>query len=83
MHEIDCLSVSTDWIDLNIVERERTPERIIEVGIQLYLARLSLLNTKQYLETLGVERSSTTGYKKPTYNRPAMRRRITSRSTRR
>jgi len=59
MSEIDRLSGSTDWIDLDFVQRERTPERIIEVGIQLHLAGLSLSNTKQYLERLGVERSRT------------------------
>jgi len=60
MPEIDRLNDSTDWIDLEFVQRERTPERIIEVGIQLHLAGLSLSNTKQYLERLGVERSRTT-----------------------
>ena len=59
MPEIDRLSGSTDWIDVEFVQRERTPERIIEVGIQLHLAGLSLSNTKQYLEKLGVERSRT------------------------
>ena len=59
MHEIDRLSDSTDWIDLDFVERERTPEWIIKVGIQLHLADLSLSNTKQYIEKLGVERSRT------------------------
>ena len=59
MHEIDRLSDSTDWIDLDFVERERTPEWIIKVGIQLHLAGLSLSNTKQYIEKLGVERSRT------------------------
>ena len=57
--EIDRLRGSTDLIDLEFVQRERTPERIIEVGIQLHLAGLSLSNTKQYLERLGVERSRT------------------------
>lgn len=41
------------------MERERTLERIVEVGIQLHLAGLSLSNTKQYLERMGVERSRT------------------------
>ena len=59
MHEIDRLNGSTDWIDLDFVQRERTPERIVEVGIQLHLAGLSLSNTKQYLENLSVERSQT------------------------
>ena len=59
MHEIDRLSDSTDRIDLDFVERERTLEQIIKIGIQLYLPGLSLSNTKQYLERLGVERSRT------------------------
>ena len=59
MAEFDRLSGGTDWIDLEFVERERTPEQIVEVGIQLHLAGLSLSNTKQYLERLGVERSRT------------------------
>jgi len=59
MPEIDRLNDSTDWIDVEFVQRERTSERIIGVGIQLHLAGLSLSNTKQYLERLGVERSRT------------------------
>ena len=50
MLEIDRRSGSTDWIDVEFVQRELTPERIIEVGIQLHLTGLSLSNTKQYLE---------------------------------
>jgi putative transposase len=57
MPEIKRLSGRSEWIGLDFVERERTPEPIIEVGIQLHLAGLSLSNTKQYLERLGVERS--------------------------
>jgi hypothetical protein len=49
MAELDRLSKSTEWIDLEFMERERTPEQIVEVGIQLHLAGLSLSNTKQYL----------------------------------
>lgn len=59
MAEFDRLGGGTEWIDLEFVERERTPEQIVEVGIQLHLAGLSLSNTKQYLENLGVERSRT------------------------
>ena len=59
MPEIDRLSRDTDWIELDFVERQRTPEPIIEIGIRLHLAGLSLPNTKQHLETLGVERSRT------------------------
>jgi transposase-like protein len=59
MPEIDRLTGDNDWIDLDFVERERTPGQIVEVGIQLHLAGLSLSNTKQYLERLGVQRSRT------------------------
>ncbi|WP_255152638.1 IS6 family transposase [Halorarius halobius] len=59
MPETDRLSWCSDWIDLEFMERERTPEQIVEVGIQLHLAGLSLSNTKQYLEMVGVERSRT------------------------
>ena len=59
MPEIDRLNRCCDWIDLDFVERERTPEPIIPVGIRLHLAGLSLSNTKRELERLGVERSRT------------------------
>ncbi|SEP31021.1 hypothetical protein SAMN05216388_10767 [Halorientalis persicus] len=46
MTELDRLSESTEWIDLEFMERKRTPEQIVEVGIQLHLAGISILNTK-------------------------------------
>jgi len=57
MPEISRLSGCTDWIDLDFVERQRTPERAMKLGIQLQLAGLSLSNTVSILEELGVERS--------------------------
>ena len=59
MPETNRLSEPTEWIDLEFVERQRTPEFAIQVGIQLHLAGLSLSNTKQHLERLGVNRSRT------------------------
>ncbi len=59
MPEFDRLNGDSDWIDLEFIERERTPEQIVEVGTQLHLAVLSLSNTKQHLENLGVQRSRT------------------------
>ena len=59
MPEIDRLTGDSDWIDLEFMKRERTPEQIIEKGIRLRLAGLSLSNTKQHLERLGVKRSRT------------------------
>jgi putative transposase len=59
MAETDRLVGATDWIDLEFVERERTPGPIVEIRIQLHLGGLSLSNTKQVLERLGVERSRT------------------------
>jgi len=57
MPEIARLSGSTDWIDLDFVERERTPEFAMKLGIQMHLAELSLSNTISVLERLGVKRS--------------------------
>jgi putative transposase len=59
MSEFNRLNYCIEWIDLGFVERERTPRSAIQVGIQLHLAGLSLSNTIQYLEKLGVERSRT------------------------
>lgn len=60
MPEFNRFSRNTEWVDLEFVERRRTPEVAIQVGIQLRLAGLSLQNTKQYLERLGVKRSRAT-----------------------
>ena len=57
MAKINRLSGCTDWIDLDFVERQRTPEPAMKLGIQLQLAGLSLSNTVSVLEELGVERS--------------------------
>jgi hypothetical protein len=84
MSEIDRLNGDSDWIDLEFVERERTPEEIVEMGIQLHLAGLSLSNTKQYLERLvsnAVEPPFTTGCKRLIYSRRERDHRITLRWT--
>jgi putative transposase len=47
--EFDRLSGSTNWIDLEFVKREWTPERISEVDIQLDLAFLTLSNMNMVL----------------------------------
>ena len=57
MAEITRLSGHRDWIDLEFVERERTPESAMALGIQSHLAGLSLSNTVELLEALGVQRS--------------------------
>jgi putative transposase len=57
MPEIARLIGRTDWIDLDFVERQRTPEYAMKLGIQLQLAGLSLRNTVSILKDLGVERS--------------------------
>ena len=59
MPENERLGGCTSWIDLEFVERERTPPEIVEMGIHLHVAGLSLSNTKQILEKLGVGRSRT------------------------
>ncbi|SDJ52432.1 Transposase (or an inactivated derivative) [Halovenus aranensis] len=57
MPEIARLSGNSDWIDLDFVERERTPEHAMKLGIQMHVAGLSLSNTISILERLGVQRS--------------------------
>jgi len=42
MPEIDRLDANIAWRDLSIVERRRTPECAIEVGIRCHLAGESL-----------------------------------------
>ena len=42
MAEIARLSGRSDWIELDFVERERTPSELMELGIRLCLAELSL-----------------------------------------
>ncbi|WP_434530967.1 IS6 family transposase [Haloarcula sp. NS06] len=57
MPEISRLSGHRDWIDLDFVERERTPEPAMALGIQSHVAGLSLSNTVELLDCLGVQRS--------------------------
>jgi putative transposase len=60
MPEISRLSGTRDWIDLDFVERERTPEPAMALGIQSHVAGLSLSNTVELLGSLGVQRSRKT-----------------------
>ncbi|QLH83033.1 IS6 family transposase [Halosimplex pelagicum] len=57
MPEIARLTGHRDWIDLDFVERERTPEPAMALGIQSHVAGLSLSNTVELLDCLGVQRS--------------------------
>ena len=57
MPEIARLTGVRDWIDLDFVERERTPEPAMALGIQSHIAGLSLSNTVELLDNLGVDRS--------------------------
>ncbi|WP_082223270.1 IS6 family transposase [Halosimplex carlsbadense] len=51
------LSGHREWIDLDFVERERTPEPAMALGIQSHVAGLSLSNPIELLDALGVDRS--------------------------
>ncbi|MEF8975897.1 MAG: IS6 family transposase [Halapricum sp.] len=57
MPKIERLSESIAWVDVSFVERRRTPEWAIEVGIRYHLAGLSLRDASQFLDELGVDRS--------------------------
>jgi hypothetical protein len=79
MPEIACLSGNNDWIDLDFVERERTPEPAMKLGIQIHLAGLSLSNTISAFDSLvsnALGKRSTIGYRRPIYSRSAGRLRI-------
>jgi putative transposase len=57
MPELARLTGASGWLGLDFVERERTPRRLMTLGIRLHLAGLSLSNTVSELEKFGVERS--------------------------
>ena len=51
------LSECITWIDLSFVERQRTPDWAIQVGVRCHLAGMSTRDASQHLEKLGVQRS--------------------------
>lgn len=57
MPESDRLSECIEWIDLSFMERKRTPDWAIQVGIRCHLAGMSLRDASQFLDELGVQRS--------------------------
>ncbi|RMB08225.1 hypothetical protein ATH50_3638, partial [Haloplanus aerogenes] len=57
MAESERLSKCIEWIDLSFVERDRTPEWAIQVGIRCHLADMSTRDASQFLDELGVQRS--------------------------
>ena len=57
MVEVTYLSGCSDWLELDFVKRERTPSELMQIGIRLHLAGLSLSNTVSELEKFGVQRS--------------------------
>ena len=57
MPKISRLSGHRDWIDLDYVERERTPQQATALGIQSHVSGLSLSNAAESLEDLGVQRT--------------------------
>jgi len=52
MAEMTRLSRNSGWIDWDFVERERTSEPAMKLGIQTHLAGLSLTNAVSELERL-------------------------------
>ena len=54
------LSGSIAQIELGFVEREATPEFLMQLSIQLHLSGLSLSNTVQVIEVFGVQRARST-----------------------
>ncbi|MFT4911038.1 MAG: putative transposase [Natronomonas sp.] len=50
MTEIERLSECIEWIDLSFVERQRTPDWAIQVGIRCHLAGMSFRYASKFLE---------------------------------
>jgi len=81
--KITCLSGCCDWTERDVVERERTPRRLMELRIRLHLAVLSPLNTIHKLEKLvstSRKKALPTGCRRPIYSPPAVGVWITSHS---
>ncbi len=57
MLEFDRLTECSDWIELALVKRERTPSELMELGIRLHLALISISNTIYGGVGFGVVRS--------------------------
>jgi hypothetical protein len=84
--DLERLSESIAWIDLSFVERQRTPEWAIQIGIRCHLTSMSLRDASRVLEKLGangVMSPSTSGFTRPSYSRCPQSLRINSRLTRR
>jgi putative transposase len=60
MAEITRLSGGSDCMELDVMEREATPEPADETRYSLHLEGLSLSNTVSELERFGVDRSRST-----------------------
>ena len=60
MPEFSRLNEASDWIELDFVEREATPEPLMRLSIHLHAAGLSLADTVSVLEKFGVERCRST-----------------------
>jgi transposase-like protein len=57
MAEFDRLNGCIEWIGLSFVERRRTPDWAIQVGIRCHFAGMSLRYASNFLDELGVDRS--------------------------
>ena len=57
MLDLERLSESITWIDFSFVERRQTPDWAIQTGIRCHLAGMSLRDSSQFLDELGVQRS--------------------------
>ncbi|SEH64126.1 hypothetical protein SAMN05192561_11813 [Halopenitus malekzadehii] len=80
MPKISRLSGCTHWIDLDFVERQRTPERAMKISIQLQVVGFSLSNTISTLESWvssNLAKQSTIGYRRLIYTPQRAESRIT------
>ena len=57
MPQTERLDGAITWIDLSFVERKRTPDWAIQVGIRCHLSGMSTRDASKFLDELGVQRS--------------------------
>lgn len=85
MAETGRLSECTEWIDLDFVERERTPHKIIEKVFDTILQNFHFRIQLFYLRSRVSNRAElqfTTGYRRPRYSQLTAKDRIALRSIR-
>jgi transposase-like protein len=60
MAEINRLNGDSDWIGVDFIQKEETPRQLMQYGIELHLASLSLAETTSFFDIFGIDRCRST-----------------------